>query len=127
MDTKQKSARMNARLMAGALVVMGTLHFVRPKPFDELIPPELPGQPRLWTYLSGVAELVTACLLANPKTQKLGAKSAFALFLAVWPGNWQMARDAKNASALKKAIAYLRIPLQLPMFYQARYVDKNTK
>lgn len=38
---------------------MGVLHFVKPKPFDALIPTRLPGGgPRLWTFASGVAELV---------------------------------------------------------------------
>jgi hypothetical protein len=37
----------------------GTTHFLMPKPYDAIIPTELPGSPRLYTYTSGVAELAS--------------------------------------------------------------------
>ena len=46
--------------MAAALATAGTLHFVRPRFFDSMIPPKLPGSPRTWTLGSGVAELTEA-------------------------------------------------------------------
>src|SRR5690242_3037660 len=49
-----RAARMGAMLLG-----MGTLHFVAPKPFDGIIPAELPGSARFYTYASGVAELGT--------------------------------------------------------------------
>lgn len=33
--------------VAAMLLGIGTLHFVAPKPFDSIIPVELPGSPRL--------------------------------------------------------------------------------
>ena len=53
--------------------------FVAPKPFDTIIPAELPGSPRFYTYASGVAELATGALLLAPRTRKLGALAAVAL------------------------------------------------
>ncbi|WP_280220135.1 hypothetical protein [Nocardia neocaledoniensis] len=32
--------------LSGLLFVMGALHFVAPKPFDGIVPPQLPGGPR---------------------------------------------------------------------------------
>jgi len=49
--------------MALMLVLTGTGHFLVPGPVDQLIPPFLPGEPRVWTYLSGVAEIVVALML----------------------------------------------------------------
>ena len=43
-----------ARIMGTTLVGMGTLHFLVPKPFDEIIPEEIPADPRT----AGVAEAV---------------------------------------------------------------------
>jgi uncharacterized membrane protein len=34
-----------AYLLAGLLATSGALHFLRPKPFDALVPKELPGTP----------------------------------------------------------------------------------
>ncbi|MBV7431932.1 hypothetical protein KRX53_01130 [Dermabacteraceae bacterium TAE3-ERU5] len=114
--------------MSVALAAMGTLHFAKPEPFDAAIPPELPGDPRFYTHASGVAELGTAALLAAPRTRKLGAVAASALFLAVWPGNFQMLRDAlaEGASKTKLAVLIARLPLQLLLLLQARKVRRES-
>jgi uncharacterized membrane protein len=78
--------------MGGMLLGMGTLHFVAPKPFDSIIPAELPGSARFYTYASGVGELGTGALLLVPRTRRLGGLAAAALFLAVFPGNVNMVR-----------------------------------
>ena len=46
--------------LAALLLGIGTLHFLTPRFFDELIPGALPGTARAWTYGSGVAELTAA-------------------------------------------------------------------
>ncbi|WP_370970820.1 hypothetical protein [Amycolatopsis sp. cg9] len=104
-----------AHLLAGALGFMGVLHFAVPKPFDGLIPKELPGSRRAWTYGSGVAELAVAAAVAAPRTRRLGGLAAALLFLGVFPGNVKMAVDARNAPAPQKAIAWGRLPLQWPL------------
>ena len=38
----------------------GVMHFIRPATFDALVPEQLPGRQRTWTYGSGVCELVAA-------------------------------------------------------------------
>ena len=50
------------RGLVGAYVVSGVTHLVRPQVFEPTIPPQLPKAREL-VYLSGVAELVCACLL----------------------------------------------------------------
>ena len=111
--------------MAGALTAMGALHFIKPEPFDELIPPELPGTARAWTYGSGVAELAVAGLLAIPATRRLGGLAAAGLYLAVWPGNMQMVRTSKDGSTARKIVAWARLPLQIPMIRQALRIHRH--
>ena len=77
--------------MAGMLTTVGILHR-RSKPFDTIVPAELPGSARFYTHASGVAELGTAALLAVPQTRRLGATVAMTLFLAVFPANVNMVR-----------------------------------
>lgn len=98
---------------------MGLLHFAVPNPFDALIPNWLPGAARAWTYGSGVAELVTAGLIAAPATRRRGALVAAGLFVGVFPGNVQMAVDWADRSILEQAVAYGRLPLQLPLIVWA--------
>ncbi|ARC56713.1 hypothetical protein AS850_06445 [Frondihabitans sp. 762G35] len=104
--------------MTSALALSGTLHLVRPRTFDGIVPSILPGRARTWTLLSGVAELVTAGALAVPATRRLGGGLAAALFVAVFPANVEMARKyvrSSRTSPVSKAIAVVRLPLQIPL------------
>ncbi|MDO4911284.1 MAG: hypothetical protein Q3972_06040 [Corynebacterium sp.] len=110
---KDNALRRTVALLSG----VGILHFLpqtAPK-FDDLIPQALPGKPRTWVYGSGVAELLTALFLAIPKTRKQAAYAAAALFVAVFPGNITMAYRWRHKSWWEQAIAYGRLPLQIPM------------
>ncbi|MEU0546048.1 hypothetical protein ABZ319_39880 [Nocardia sp. NPDC005978] len=116
-----------AKAMSAILFGMGALHFVAPKPFDALIPPELPGKPRTYTHGSGVAELAVATALAVPRTRRLGGALAALLFLGVFPGNLYMAREwvRSDKPTVLKAGALLRLPLQIPMILAARKVYRG--
>lgn len=109
--TRSRAAGALAVLLAG----VGTLHFLVPERFDLLIPEQLPGSPRFWTLASGVAELAVAAAVALPRTRRVGALAAAGLFVAVFPGNIKMAVDWSDGSAVEQAIAYGRLPLQIPL------------
>ena len=108
--------------LAALLATAGTLHFAAPKPFDAIVPRALPGRPRTWTRLSGAAELTVAAAIAHPRTRRLGALAAGGLFLAVFPANVQMAVDWRAAAPARRAIAFGRLPLQIPLVLWARRV-----
>lgn len=114
-------ARFLTALCAGA----GVLHFVKPEPFDDLIPEWLPGAARQWTYGSGVAELAVAALLANPSTRRAGGWAAAGLFLGVYPGNLKMAWDWRGEPAAKQAVSLGRLPLQFDLVARALTVAKG--
>lgn len=118
-----------AQMMGASLVGMGVLHFVAPKPFDTIIPEELPGSARFYTYASGVGELATGALLLAPKTRRLGALAAIALFIGVFPGNLNMVRMWFNdpSKTLPMRIgAIARLPLQIPMITEALKIYRST-
>lgn len=98
-------------LLAGA----GALHFLKPAPFDDIVPPQLPGSQRTYTYVSGAAELATAALLASPKTRPAGGFAAATLFTLVWPGNFYMAYLWRDEPWHKQIISLGRLPLQIPL------------
>lgn len=115
--------------MGGLLVGMGILHFVAPKPFDTIVPAELPGSARLYTHGSGVAEVAVGTALIVPRTRKLGALGAIALYLGVFPANVNMVRlwfKDPAKPAFLRAGALARLPLQIPMITQAYRVYRTS-
>ncbi len=111
--------------MAAMLVGIGITHFLAPKPFDTIIPAELPGSPRAYTYASGVAEVVTAALLLMRRTRRLGALAAAALFVAVFPANLNMVRLWWDKPWPMRAVALARLPLQIPMITSALKINRS--
>ncbi|MGW6278092.1 DoxX family protein [Kribbella sp. NPDC055071] len=95
--------------------VLGTLHFVKPEPFERIVPKLLPRKKEL-VYASGVAELACAAGLLHPRTRRVAGLVSAGLLVAVFPANVQMAADVRaKGSRTQQAIAYARLPLQLPL------------
>jgi uncharacterized membrane protein len=123
------------RGMAIMLTFTGFAHFIFPAPLDRIIPSFLPGEPRLWTYLSGVAELAVAAALIAPMDKKFAGKpirlwgvySAAALFLAVYPANINMAIAWSDRPMPEPLFAYARLPLQFGLFYWCWALAKAMK
>lgn len=115
-----------AKALSGLLLTMGVLHFVAPKPFDALIPKELPGDPRQLTYASGVAELGIGAALLPAKTRRPAAALAAALFVAVFPANINAIRVWADKSDLLKTVAWARLPLQIPLIVAAVIVYRKS-
>jgi uncharacterized membrane protein len=114
-----------ASRMGAMLVGMGVLHFAAPKPFDSIVPAELPGDARFYTLASGVAEMVTGGMLLVPRTRKLGALAAVALFVAVFPANVNMVLLWKDKPLPMRIGAMARLPLQIPMIIQALKIYRS--
>ncbi|BBX48527.1 membrane protein [Mycobacterium cookii] len=112
--------------IAALLLGVGTLHFLAPKPFDGIIPAELPGSPRFYTYASGVAEVGIGGLLLVRRTRRLAALAAAALFVAVFPGNVNMVRLWWGKPWPMRIFALARLPLQIPMVTAALKVSRNS-
>jgi uncharacterized membrane protein len=104
-----------AQRMGAGLVGMGALHFVIPAPFDGIVPQELPGSARTYTYVSGVAEVAIGAALLAPKTRRYAGLASVLLYLGVYPGNINMVRLYRDKPLPYRAVAWARLPLQIPM------------
>jgi len=112
--------------LAALLLGSGVLHFVVPKPYDMIVPAELPGSQRFYTYASGVAELASGALLLSPRTRKLGALSAVAVFVGVFPANLNLVRLWRDKPLIMRLGAIARLPLQIPMITGALKVYRTS-
>jgi len=112
----------SAQLLAVVLLVGGIGHFLATDTYALIVPRFLPA-PKTYVQVSGIAEIICALLLAVPRTRRAGAWCAFALLLAVWPANIQMALDGgipgRGWLLGSPVAAWIRVPLQLPLLYWA--------
>ncbi len=108
-----------AYVMGACLIATGILHFATPKGFDSIIPEEIPISKRALTYASGVAELAIGAGLLMPRTRRISALAAAALFVAVFPANVNTIRVFKDRPIGYRLAAIARLPLQVPLITSA--------
>jgi uncharacterized membrane protein len=110
--------------LATLLVGLGALHFVITPSYERIVPRALgSGNARTLVLVSGAAEIAAGALLTVPRTRRLGAGMAAALFVVVFPANVQMALDSGIEGAGfplgSPVVAWLRLPLQVPLVWWA--------
>jgi uncharacterized membrane protein len=65
-------------------------------------------------------------MLLVPRTRKLGALAAVALFVSVLPANMNMVRLWKDKPLPMRIAAIARLPLQIPMITQALKIYRES-
>jgi uncharacterized membrane protein len=114
-----------ALLMGGA----GTTHFTNPDFYERIVPGWMPGSRRFWVQASGVVEIACAGLLLVPRTRRTGGWVTAGTLVTVWVANIQAAIDGGMPEAKppfdSPAAAWIRLPLQLPMIYDAVKVART--
>ena len=127
MARKALGARIGALIVAALFLASGVLHLVNPAAFVWLMPPWLPLQTEL-IVISGVMELAAAIGLILK--QRWAPLLTVLTLLAVWPANWWFAIDSLTSNPGIALIAWLRLPLQLPLLlwaWKAPVTDKATR
>jgi uncharacterized membrane protein len=102
-------------LLALAMIAIGTLHFVRPKPFVRIVPKYLPA-PLTLVYVSGFFEILGGIGLLVPATRAWAAWGLIALYVAVFPANVYMLMENISLDPRKpipRWALWLRLPFQL--------------
>ncbi len=106
------------------LSTSGVLHFVRPGPFIAIVPRSLPRKAEL-VAISGAAELLCAGLLAHPAGRRLGGPASAVLFAVVFPANVSMAMGSGSRPTWYRAMAWARLPLQVPLVLWSLRVGRD--
>lgn len=107
--------RQAARLgMSAAMVVAGVVHWIRPLPFLQHLPPWIPA-PELLIFVTGVAEVALGMALLLPQPWRWRAGMALAAYLvAVFPGNVYVAVAGVEVDGQPGGIyPWLRLPFQV--------------
>ena len=100
--------------LAAAMVAVGVLHFVRPKPFVRIVPKYLPA-PLTLVYVSGFFEILGGIGLLIPETRVWAAWGLIALYVAVVPANINMLTENISLDPRKpipRWMLWARLPLQ---------------
>jgi len=112
----------DVRWLAPTLLIGGTLHFLAPTWFDRIIPAQLPGPVRGYTYVSGAAAVGIGAGLLAGRTRRPAAVLAGMFFLAVMPAKVRLAvlwwRN-EELSAVAKIVGILQLFWQIPFITAA--------
>jgi uncharacterized membrane protein len=99
-------------------VVAGVMHFIAPKVYARVVPPQFP-QPVTLVHLSGFAEIVLGIGVMIRRTRRRAAWGLIALLLAVFPANVHMATNEMVPAAvpdwaddIARVALWVRLPLQ---------------
>lgn len=90
----------------------GVNHFVKPRPYERIVPPLLEGDAKRLVLISGIAELAGGLGVLFPATRRLSGAGLVALFAAVFPANMYMAQAPERFSKIPRWALYARLGLQ---------------
>ena len=101
------------RLLGPFFIVAGTLHFLRPRPYEAIVPPYVP-RPREVVAVSGAAEIAGGVSALSPRRRTFTRWWLTALLVAVFPANVHMALhpDRIRGLSIPRWLLWARLPLQ---------------
>ena len=114
-------------LLSLAMVAVGSLHFLRPQGFVQIVPAWLPA-PLALVYLSGAFEILGGLGLLLARTRRAASLGLVALYVAVFPANVNMAVNhiQLGEAHLPPAALWARLPLQAVLIALALWVGRVT-
>jgi uncharacterized membrane protein len=103
--------------LAAFFAFTGTMHFLRARFFEAIVPPAIEARKREVVAISGAAELAGAVAVLHPATRRFGRWWLLALLLAVFPANVHMAVNPEQIRGLDldripRWALWARLPLQ---------------
>lgn len=104
------------KALAAFFVTAGSLHFIRPRAYEAIMPPYVPMQ-REAVLVSGAAEIAGGVAVLNESTRPAARWGLIALLLAVFPANVHMAVNPEQVRGLDldripRWALWARLPLQ---------------
>jgi uncharacterized membrane protein len=112
-NRRQRGSQVSRGVLAAFFVGAGLLHFVKPEPYEAIMPPQLP-YPRELVYVSGVAELIGGLGVLYPRLRPWAGLWLIGLLIAVFPANIHhaIAADDVPGNPVSQPLLIARLPLQ---------------
>ena len=103
--------------LAAFFAFTGTMHFLRPRFFEAIVPPAIESLKKEAVAVSGATEIVGAVAVLHPATRRFGRWWLLGLLLAVFPANIHMAVSPEQIKGLglekvPRWTLWARLPLQ---------------
>jgi uncharacterized membrane protein len=98
--------------LAAFWIFAGTMHFVIPRTYGAIVPPQLGRWKREVVYASGVAELAGGLAVLHERTRPAARWWLIATLVAVFPANLYMAIAADRFKNVPEPALWARLPLQ---------------
>lgn len=114
--------RLLRKVCGPTFIFAGALHFIRPRPYVQIVPPYMPA-PRTLVYLSGVAEIAGGAGLILPSTRRRASWWLAATLVGVFPANVHMALNPERYPKVPGGAAALRARLPLQALLIAWVLD----
>jgi uncharacterized membrane protein len=111
-EQQSRNRSWSRRLLANFFIGAGVNHFLKPRPYEQIVPPSLHGQAKLLVQVSGVAEIAGGVGVLVPGARRLSGLGLIALLAAVFPANVYMAREPQQFHKIPRWALYARLPLQ---------------
>jgi uncharacterized membrane protein len=92
--------------------VAGSMHFLRPRFYEAIVPPPFERYKRQVTVLSGVAELLGGLAVLSGRTRRFARGWLLGTLLAVYPANIHMALAPERFSRIPRSLLWARLPVQ---------------
>lgn len=107
---------MSRRVCAIFFTGAGILHFVRPKMYEQIVPPGF-GDPHTLVLASGVAEVIGGVAIGSGRAERFSRWWLIGLLAAVFPANFHMAVEPGRFKDVPQAALWARLPLQPLMMW----------
>jgi uncharacterized membrane protein len=103
--------------LAAFFAFTGTMHFLKPRFFEAIVPPAIEPAKKEVVAISGVAEIVGAVAVLHPATRRFGRWWLLGLLVSVFPANIHMAVNPEQIGGLDlekipRWALWARLPLQ---------------
>ena len=98
--------------LAAFFLAAGSLHFLKPRIYEAIVPDALKEHRREVVFASGVAELAGGAGVLHPRTRRAAGWWLIATLVAIFPANVHMAVHAERYRQFPRWALYARLPLQ---------------
>jgi uncharacterized membrane protein len=104
------------RALAGFFLLAGSMHFIRPRAYEAIVPPSVPRH-RETVIVSGIAEIAGAVAVIPAPTRRFARWWLIGLLAAVFPANVNMAVNPElvrglDMNRIPRWALWARLPLQ---------------